>query len=122
VSLPLSGRANFGRVCRVIVGKNLTKNLSAGIILQGLRVKFTVDQTLRGPPNTANVQIYNLNPTNENRVKKEFDEVIIEVGYEGNSHVIFWGNIKFLLTTATGTSGSLKFKQLTETVRTRKAT
>lgn len=86
---------NFNRVCRVIVGKDLEQGVAAGIQVEGFRIKFTVDQTLRGPPNTANIQIYNLSPVNELRIKKEFDEVLLECGYVGNSRVVFRGNIKF---------------------------
>jgi hypothetical protein len=77
------------------VGKNLTQNLASGILLEGFRVVFTVEQTLRGPPNTANIQIYNLNPTNEGKVKKEFDEVVLDCGYRGNTRIIFRGGIRF---------------------------
>lgn len=86
---------NFGRVCVVEVGKNLGHGLAAGIKIDGFRVRFTVDQTLRGPPNTANIQVYNLSPTNGAKIKQEFDEVRLTVGYKGNPRVIFHGNIKF---------------------------
>lgn len=87
---------NWGRVCRVIVGKNLTDNLASGLKLEGFRIVFTVDQTLRGPPNTANIQVYNLNPTNAGKIKKEFDDVIVECGYKGNPRIAFRGDLKFV--------------------------
>jgi hypothetical protein len=87
--------ANWGRVCRVIVGKNLTEKSNAGLLLEGFRIVFTVDQTLRGPPNTANIQVYNLNPTNAGKIKEEFDDVVLDCGYQGNPRIIFRGGIKF---------------------------
>lgn len=79
----------------MLVGKNLNNGLAAGIRIEGYRIKFTVEQTLRGPPNTAHIQLYNVGPTNENLIRKEFDDVVLEAGYNGNSRVIFHGNIKF---------------------------
>ena len=48
------------RTTRVVVGKQLTGNLNGGLSIDKLRVKYTVEKSLRGPPNTANIQIYNL--------------------------------------------------------------
>lgn len=88
---------NFGRVCIVEVGKNLD-GLAVGLKVEGFRVMFTVDQSLRGPPNTANVQVYNLNSTNSAKVKSEFDDVRLTCGYKSNPRVLFHGNIKFSTT------------------------
>lgn len=95
---------NWGRVCSVIVGKNLTQSLASGLKLEGFRTVFTVDQTLRGPPNTANLQLYNLNPSNAGKVQKEFDEVVLDCGYKGNPRIIFRGEIKFLTHYRDGTN------------------
>lgn len=85
----------FKRVCNVIVGKDLSNSLASGIKLEGFRIVFTVDQSLRGSPNTASILIYNLHPTDEAAIKKEFNHVILEAGYEGLSRIIFRGNIKY---------------------------
>lgn len=90
---------NWGRVCAVEVGKDLGNGAAAGLkVLEAFQVVFQVEQTLRGPPNTANVQIYNLNPSNQSKVKKEFDQLRLTCGYKGNPRVIFWGNIRFSTT------------------------
>lgn len=90
---------NWGRVCTVEVGKDLGNGAAAGLkALESFQIIFQVEQSLRGPPNTANIQIYNLNPSNGSKVKKEFDQVRLTCGYKGNPRVIFWGNIKFSTT------------------------
>lgn len=95
---------NWGRACQVIVGTNLTKDLSKGLKVEGFRISFTVDQTLRGPPNTANIQIYNLNEGTSGQIKKEFDDVILDCGYKDNPRIIFRGDSKFVNTYRDGTN------------------
>lgn len=83
------------RTTRVVVGKQLNTNLNGGLSIDKLRVKYTVEKTLRGPPNTANILIYNLNQDHAGKIKNEFDDVIIDSGHVGNSRIIFRGNIKY---------------------------
>lgn len=83
------------RTCTVLVGKNLQNGIAAGIKITANRVKFTVEKNLRGPPNTANIQIYNLAPANEGKIRQEFDDVLLDCGYVGNPRIIFHGNIRF---------------------------
>lgn len=84
----------FNRKCRVVVGKNLQGRMNIGTQIEGLRVKFTIDKSLRGPPNTASVYIYNLSETTSKKIKDEFDDVMIEAGYAANPRIIFRGDIK----------------------------
>ena len=83
------------RTSRVVVGKQLSANLNAGLSITDLRIKYTVEKSLRGPPNTANIQIYNLTPANSAQIKNEFDDVIIDSGHVGNSRIVFRGSIKY---------------------------
>ena len=94
---------NWGRTYTLEVGKNLGDGTAAGLSVDALRIVFQVEQNLRGPPNTANLAVYNLNPSNSAKIKKEFDEVRLTCGYRGNPRIIFWGNIKFTSTYREGT-------------------
>lgn len=65
-----------------------------GLDLSQLRIKFAVKRSDTMTPNTADIRVYNLSPETAVRVRDEFRRVILEAGYEGNSGVIFQGNIK----------------------------
>lgn len=80
----------YGRVCKLIVfGADLE-----GINLSELRIKFSVKRSDTMTPNMADIRVYNLELQTALRIRKEFTKVILEAGYEGNSGVIFQGNIK----------------------------
>lgn len=65
-----------------------------GLSIKDLRIKFEVEKTVESSPNSAKIKIYNLHPDNENRIKDEFDEVLLNAGYKDNVGLIFRGNIK----------------------------
>ncbi|HSS39038.1 MAG TPA: hypothetical protein VLT58_09740 [Polyangia bacterium] len=77
------------RVCQVITGKN-----GSGLQVEGLRVEFTITKTIGRAPNTAKIKIYNLSQATEGQIKGEFDEVLLNAGYQGASLLIFRGNIR----------------------------
>lgn len=77
------------RKVQVVIGKAGT-----GLLVENLRVKFEVAKTIESAPNEAIVKIYNLHPDNEAKVKNEFDELIINAGYEDAMQLVFRGNIK----------------------------
>lgn len=77
------------RKVQVVVGK-----AGSGLLIENLRVVFEVTKTVESSPNVAVIKIYNLHPANEAKVKNEFDEVILNAGYEGAMQLLFRGNIK----------------------------
>lgn len=77
------------RKAQVVIGKG-----SRGLIVEELRISFEVTKTIESEPNFAVVKIYNLNPTNEARIKNEFDEVLLNVGYRDSMRLVFRGTIK----------------------------
>jgi hypothetical protein len=83
------------RTTRVVVGKQLTGNLNSGLSIDKLRIKYTVEKSLRGPPNTANILIYNLAEAHVGLIKNEYDDVVIDSGHVGNSRIVFRGSIKY---------------------------
>lgn len=76
------------RYAQVVIGKN-----GSGISVDTLRIKFSVKKTIRHEPNTAVISIYNLSPNNVAAVKKEYDDIILNAGYE-DPLIVFRGNIK----------------------------
>ena len=69
----------------------------------GLRVQFEIIKTLRSSLNTAVIKVYNLAPDNERKIKGEFDEVLLSVGYEGAALLVFRGQIRWATTYSEGT-------------------
>lgn len=79
----------YKRKAQVIIGKS-----GQGLLVENLRVAFEVMKTVDSAPNTAVIKIWNLNPDNEARVKNQFDEVLLNCGYEDAMRLVFRGNIK----------------------------
>lgn len=77
------------RKVQVVIGKKGT-----GLLVENLRVHFEVAKTVESAPNVAVIKIYNLHPDNEAKIKNEFDEVLLNAGYEGAMQLVFRGNIK----------------------------
>lgn len=85
----------FGRKYRLVV---FARGGGEGLDLSELRFKFAVKRVSTMTPNVADIRVYNVDPSTVARigpgVGKEFVNVILEAGYEGNYGVIFQGNIK----------------------------
>lgn len=77
------------RHAQVVIGK-----AGAGLLVENLRVQFEVSKTVDSAPNVAVIKIFNLSPANEAKIKNEFDEVLLNAGYEGALRLVFRGNIK----------------------------
>lgn len=77
------------RHAQVVIGK-----AGSGLLVENLRVHFEVSKTVKSAPNVAVIKIFNLSPINEAKIKNEFDEVLLNAGYEGALRLVFRGNIK----------------------------
>lgn len=77
------------RKAQVVIGQ-----AGRGLLVENLRVAFEVTKTVDSAPNTAVIKIWNLNPDNEARIKNEYDEVLLNAGYEDAMRLVFRGNIK----------------------------
>lgn len=86
------------RKAQVIIGQAGT-----GLLVESLRIAFEVTKTVDPAPNTAIVKIWNLNPDNEARIKNEFDELLLNAGYEDTMRLVFRGNIKHVYRYRDGT-------------------
>jgi hypothetical protein len=79
----------FKRVAQVVIGK-----AGLGLSVEDLRIQFEIVKTVDKEPNYAIIKIYNLNPLNEAKVRNEYDEVIVNAGYQGVARIVFRGNIR----------------------------
>src|ERR1700740_436875 len=77
------------RIAQVVIGKG-----GKGISISDARIQFDVAKTVQPAPNTGIIRIFNLSPDNENKIKTEYDDVLLNAGYEGSVKLIFRGNIK----------------------------
>lgn len=77
------------RKVQLVIGKAGT-----GLMIENLRVQFEVAKTIEAAPNVAVIKVFNLHPDNEAKIKNEFDEVLLNAGYEGAMRLVFRGNIK----------------------------
>lgn len=81
------------RVAQVVIGK-----AGNGLMVEDLRITFEVEKTAEEQPNTAVIKIYNLHPKNVAKIKKEYDEILLNAGYQGATKLVFRGNIKHVYT------------------------
>lgn len=79
----------FGRVCQLIVGKG-----GSGIKISELRIRFDIKKSSDENPNTAKIEIYNLNPEHQNQLLKEWADIQLLAGYQGAERLIFSGQIR----------------------------
>jgi hypothetical protein len=64
-----------------------------GIELAGLKIAFDVLKTDTETPNKAQVKIWNLADDSAQKIKDEFDTVILNAGYKAKTGMIYKGNI-----------------------------
>lgn len=88
----------FGRVCRLIVGAD-----GSGIEIKDLRIRFDVKKTSDGEPNTAVIEVYNLNPEHQSQIIKEWSDIRLIAGYKGDERLIFQGQIRTAIPVVEGT-------------------
>lgn len=73
----------FDRKIRVEIGDFSTTDL---------RVDFTVEKSLIGYPNLANIKIYNMSPGSRSKVEKKYQPVKLYAGY-GSPTLLFSGDL-----------------------------
>lgn len=79
----------YKRRIQVIVGKK-----GSGLLIEDLRISVEVCKDHQSAPNSAIIKIFNLNDQHQSQIRNEFDDVIINAGYEGSEAVLFRGNIR----------------------------
>lgn len=79
----------YKRHTQLIIGK-----AGKGLLIENLRIVFEVVKDHQSAPNSANIKIYNLNDQHQAQIRTEFDDVILNAGYEGAEAVLFRGNVR----------------------------
>lgn len=79
----------FGRSCTLIVGKG-----GAGIKITDLRMRFNVRKSSDDQPNSAKIEIYNLNSDNTSQLLSEWVDIQLTAGYQGAERLIYSGQIR----------------------------
>lgn len=62
--------------------------------LSNLRIRFKIKKNDAESPNIADIEVYNLADETSQRIQREFTDIILQAGYEGNFGVVFRGNSK----------------------------
>lgn len=67
-----------------------------GLDLSAMQIRFHVSQEDTEAPSTAIIRVYNLSESTEKKVQKEYQNVVLQAGYEGSDNYgqIFTGTIK----------------------------
>lgn len=66
-----------------------------GIEFSTFKVRFSIRRGDVQTPNSADIRIYNVSPETANQIStKEFNQVVVQAGYEGNFGLIFRGQTK----------------------------
>lgn len=86
----LDPQLQYLRTCTLLVS-NRTLN---ALDLSQFRIKFVVKRSDTMTPNVADIRVYNLSAETALVIQKEFTQVTLQAGYQGNYGVIFQGNIK----------------------------
>lgn len=84
----------YKREVQIVVGKN---GQGISITASGAsprRVTFEIVKDHQANPNQATIKVYNLNDADQHKVRYEYDEIMVNAGYEGAAGMIFRGNIK----------------------------
>lgn len=62
--------------------------------IQGLRLKFKGERSLKVDPNTLDLHIYNLSVTSRARMQTKGAQIVLVAGYVGSSEVVFSGQAR----------------------------
>lgn len=79
----------FGRVCRLVLGKN-----GSGTDYSGLRIRFNIKKTSDSAANEAKIELYNTTPEHATELLKKGSDILLMAGYEDNVQMIFTGQIR----------------------------
>ncbi len=93
------------RRAQVLVGKNGNGDVSptTGRLISsvqadgspGLRITFDIQKTIYRTPNQGLIKVYNLSQPHEKEIDQEFNDIILQAGYQSDMRLTFRGNIRF---------------------------
>lgn len=82
ISSPSTDPKNFNGTLRDELTIGGGENNAQGVKEPGLRVAFRIHKNLDKTPNTSEITVYNLNPTNRAKLQQRGLKVTLEAGYE----------------------------------------
>lgn len=81
----------YNRFCQLKIADTSNK----GLDLSALRVTFEVEKKDSNTPNQATIRVYNVSEDTAHRITaKEFTQIMLDAGYEGNHGIVFYGDIQ----------------------------
>ena len=95
----------YKRVVRVSIVKPVSTTGSwfttqpNAIVIENLRVQFTVERSISKQPNVCQITVTNLAPQTRTEIEARPQIVIIEAGYDGNLKRLFTGDLRYAITT-----------------------
>jgi hypothetical protein len=94
------------RQVEVIIGR---QTVGQGLrVASPFRIVFEITKTAGRTPNALKLMLYNLSQANEGRIKGEFDEVLINAGYQDSALLLYRGNIRYVTSYPRGTDRILE--------------
>lgn len=92
----------FKRYARIVVD---TIEIEHGFDENALDVRFSIERSLKPEPNTAEIQVWNLNPDHRSQLEElDFATCTVEAGYEGGFALLFSGALRTAFTVREGPS------------------
>lgn len=88
----------FDRVAKLIIGKG-----GNGLVIENLRITFSIKKSSDSKANEAKIEVYNLNPEHRGKLLKEWQDIFLMVGYRGNERMIFTGQVRRAFVKSQGT-------------------
>jgi len=71
-------------------------------IIRGLRINFEITKSILSFPNLARITLYNPNQETLSTLEEKYTRIILNAGYEGDSRLLFKGDIRNVFQTKTG--------------------
>lgn len=85
------------RQCRLTIGNGSDAVIVSGMgdgngnLLEGLRIRFRLEQATVQAPEHAEIIITNLSDATAKKIQKEYDKIVLDVGYPENIATVFTG-------------------------------
>lgn len=82
------GSKQFLRVARLLVGSG-----TEAVDLEGLRISFEIVRDLFGAPDTAKINVYNINKEHRDSILERYQSMRLDAGYKDNVKTLYNGDL-----------------------------
>lgn len=76
-------------------------------VIRDLRIQFEITKSVISLPNVAKITIYNPNDDTVSLLQKKFTSIVLNAGYEGNSRLLYKGQLRNVFPQKTATDRAL---------------